>query len=248
VSTDGLYIEDSIRDGETVLASYGSSEEHLGKNAKTVKIYMCKDMGMIKFDSGLFNLIPADTQTCVSENNQAGVLLSTGTDVAGKKTQLAVLIDENSVSTMQIWADVLELWNNNNKHLHILMSDFMTMITPHKVLFDNDAQAFNQEVTLSKSAANYNHMCIYYKTNDSFYGSVDVYNPNGKLVFLACGMVIMNSASAFYKAKGVLINGTVINTYVDTQGYVSGEVKLTGGTTTGTTDRIAITRVEAWNE
>jgi len=236
-----------IRDGETVLASYGSSEEHLGKNAKTVKIYMCKDMGMIKFDSGLFNLIPADTQTCVSENNQAGVLLSTGADVAGKKTQLAVLIDENSVSSMQIWADVFELWNNNNTHLHILMSDLIKMITPHTVLYDSTGS--NSTIALSQSAANFNHMRIYFHNNDSYKSSVDIYSPNGKSVSLATSNQNPGSTDlAYIKCSTVTISGTSISRVANSSSETAFHSASSPYVTRTMSNFIYIYRVEAWNE
>lgn len=65
----------------------------------------------------------------------------------------------------------------------------------------------NGNLTLSQSAANFTRITIYYRDNDNQYNSVDVYQPNGKLVLLAS-----NWEGRFHKMRSVTISGTSVNT------------------------------------
>ena len=99
-------------------------------------------------------------------------------------------------------------------------------------------------VTLSASAANYDHMRIYYKKNGDVYqnASVVIYQPNKKYASLW----VINPRSAdsdmWVAGKMVYINGTSItnNNYAEAQ---------IGATTNGNgNNAVAIYRVEAWND
>lgn len=114
------------------------------------------------------------------------------------------------------------------------------------VLFNNPTQSLTGGITLSSSAADYNHMRIYFRTNDDEHSSVDVYNPNNKKVVLSANHFTATTGIAMYaKSKTVLISGTSINTHFG-DASVSGEAQIGGTTKRG--DYIAIVRVEAWNE
>ena len=99
-------------------------------------------------------------------------------------------------------------------------------------------------VTLSASAANYDHMRIYFfKTNDlNQCASVDLYNPNGK--YAALFVINPRSANSDMWTAGrmVYINGTSITN----QNYAEAQI---GATTNGNgNNNVSIYRVEAWND
>lgn len=101
---------------------------------------------------------------------------------------------------------------------------------------------FPNKYTLSKSAANYSHMRIYFGTNNRLYNSVDLYQPNGKTAYLMSGNT--NHDPKFYiKYCEVTINGTSINVTANS----SGTVRINPTPTHDAETKVCITRVEAWN-
>ena len=86
----------------------------------------------------------------------------------------------------------------------------------------------NGNLTLNASAANYNHMRIYYRSNDQFHHSMTVVSPN----------------------RTVKISGNSIASGTPNSGHASyNEVYLSqGGVGGGYNNNIYIYRVEAWNE
>ena len=101
---------------------------------------------------------------------------------------------------------------------------------------------FQNKYTLSKSAANYSHMRIYFATNNRLYNSVDLYQPNGKTAYLMSGNT--NHDPKFYiKYCEVTINGTSINVTANS----SGTVRINPTPTHDAETKVCITRVEAWN-
>lgn len=101
---------------------------------------------------------------------------------------------------------------------------------------------FPNKYTLSKSAANYSHMRIYFATNNRLYNSVDLYQPNGKTAYLMSGNT--NHDPKFYiKYCEVTINGTSINVTANS----SGTVRINPTPTHDAETKVCITRVEAWN-
>lgn len=101
-----------------------------------------------------------------------------------------------------------------------------------------------ETVTLSASAANYDHMRIYFRhMDDDFYGSVDVYSPNGKTVQLTIAET--TSWNGWLVGRAVVISGTSITTH---NGNNYGEGKVNGDAEWSNTNNIGITRVEAWND
>lgn len=117
--------------------------------------------------------------------------------------------------------------------------------TATDVLYADDSGTTGT-VTLSKSAANYDHMRIFFrKTNDVLQcASVDVYEPNGKYASL----FVANPRSAYTDmwtaGRLVLISGTSITN--STNGYA--EAQIGSGTSGNGDNRVAIYRVEAWND
>ena len=114
------------------------------------------------------------------------------------------------------------------------------------VLFSGDLKT---DVTLSSSAANYNHMIIYFKypNSNTPESSVEVYNPNGKYVNLFFGYAGYNSGLYWPTGRDIYINGTSITTRASfcTSDSTTTKRTLTAGTDTS---RIRIIRVEAWND
>lgn len=99
-------------------------------------------------------------------------------------------------------------------------------------------------VTLSASAANYDHMRIYFrKSNDNWQcASTDLYDPNGKYASL----FVMNPRNAnsdmWAAGKVVYINGTSITN----QDYA--EAQIGANTSGNSNNNVAIYRIEAWND
>lgn len=90
------------------------------------------------------------------------------------------------------------------------------------VLFDNDSQALSGAITLSESAADFERMTICYRSDNGFYGSTEVWHPDGKQVALT---ETCPDESGFVTAKGkiVLISGKTIDTVKGSSRYLTGQ-------------------------
>lgn len=115
-----------------------------------------------------------------------------------------------------------------------------------KVLYNNTTGTTGT-VTLSATAANYNHMRIYFRTSWVGRASVDVYAPNGKSVALNISEVHdWPTASIMYVTRVCAISGKSI-----TRSYEYGLSRsFSSGAMQGHSDSnyIYIIRVEGWNE
>ena len=114
------------------------------------------------------------------------------------------------------------------------------------VLYDNDDTPAKGAITLSDSAANYSRLTILYKNNNEFYGSTDVYNPDGKKVALLNFSFgdITTEDPVYLKFRTILISGNTINTAQDKSGaYLTGEQRLSDGRHFVKNDFISITTV-----
>lgn len=109
-----------------------------------------------------------------------------------------------------------------------------------------NASGSNGTITLSKSAANYTHMRIYFRTDDgtAYQTAKDVYSPNGKYVPLSAATTVQAQNQTWLKTRLVKISGTSITT--DTTRYAN--TNATYYSEFQKTNVIYITRVEAWNE
>ena len=121
---------------------------------------------------------------------------------------------------------------------------------PLPTVLYNNATGTAGTVTLSASAANYNHMRIYYRASDNSgnpVNSVDIYSPNGKYVGLAT--FYTKDANGFtMRASMRYISGTSMS--VSGQGgvgWLTGSSGSWGGSGGGSTN-IYVVRVEGWNE
>lgn len=111
-------------------------------------------------------------------------------------------------------------------------------------LYDNDNNVFQGAISLNESAANFEKLTICFKSNDNVYASMDVANPNKKIVSLTMGFY--NGDAYFYvKNRCYLIDGKTINTWKRSTStvYQTGEVNAAGSNNASTGDFITITQV-----
>lgn len=111
----------------------------------------------------------------------------------------------------------------------------------YKVLYNNSSGS-NGTITLNDSAINYNHLQIFYRSNDYWYSSVDVYAPNGKLVCLSVNYTD-GSKYLYTKAKECSISGASL-----TNTSKTGETRIGNGgaTTYSASNNIYIYLVLGW--
>lgn len=111
-------------------------------------------------------------------------------------------------------------------------------------LYDNDNNVFQGAISLNESAANFEKLTICFKSNDNVYASMDVANPNKKIVSLTTSFY--NGNAYFYvKNRCYLIDGKIINTWKRSTStdYQTGEVNAAGSNNASTGDFITITQV-----
>lgn len=111
-------------------------------------------------------------------------------------------------------------------------------------LYDNDNNVFQGAISLNESAANFEKLTICFKSNDNTYASMDVANPNKKIVSLTTSFY--DGATSFYvKNRCYLIDGKTINTWKRSPSavYHTGEVNVAGSNNASMGDFITITQV-----
>lgn len=111
-------------------------------------------------------------------------------------------------------------------------------------LYDNDNNVFQGAISLNESAANFEKLTICFKSNDNVYASMDVANPNKKIVSLTTSFY--NGNAYFYvKNRCYLIDGKTINTWKrgTSTVYQTGEVNAVGSNNASMGDFITITQV-----
>lgn len=111
-------------------------------------------------------------------------------------------------------------------------------------LYDNDNNVFQGAISLNESAANFEKLTICFKSNDNVYASMDIANPNKKVVSLTTSFY--NEDAYFYvKNRCYLIDGKTINTWKrsTSTGYQTGEVNAAGSNNASMGDFITITQV-----
>lgn len=111
-------------------------------------------------------------------------------------------------------------------------------------LYDNDNNVFQGAISLNESAANFEKLTICFKSNDNVYASMDVANPNKKVVALTTSFY--NGDAYFYvKNRCYLIDGKTINTWKRSTStvYQTGEVNVAGSNNASMGDFITITQV-----
>lgn len=114
----------------------------------------------------------------------------------------------------------------------------------YATLYDNDNNVFQGAISLNESAANFEKLTICFKSNDNVYASMDVANPNKKVVSLTTSFY--NGDASFYvKNRCYLIDGKTINTWKRSTStiYQTGEVNAAGSNNASMGDFITITQV-----
>lgn len=114
----------------------------------------------------------------------------------------------------------------------------------YATLYDNDNNVFPGAISLNESAANFEKLTICFKSNDNVYASMDVANPNKKVVSLTTSFY--NGDAYFYvKNRCYLIDGKTINTWKRSTStvYQTGEVNAVGSNNASMGDFITITQV-----
>lgn len=114
----------------------------------------------------------------------------------------------------------------------------------YATLYDNDNNVFQGAISLNESAANFEKLTICFKSNDNVYASMDVANPNKKVVSLTTSLY--NGDAYFYvKNRCYLIDGKTINTWKRSTStvYQTGEVNAAGSNNASMGDFITITQV-----
>lgn len=167
-----------IRNGTTVLATYGSSAIELGKNSKSSVIQFSNNQGFLRATGERSIQIGSGTPS------DMGGALTFG-DVEGSALFNGSLIGKYGSFNYEMYAG--------------------------RVIFSGTATTGN--VTLLESAANFDYITIFVRTNDNYYGSTTVWAPNGKNVALS--VAFTNNASAggagmYIKTRTVSISGTAI--------------------------------------
>lgn len=114
----------------------------------------------------------------------------------------------------------------------------------------NNATGTTGTVTLSQTAANFNHMRVYYRASDtsgSPVNSTDIYSPNGKRFSL---WTVHTTDAKGFTVRGSMryISGTSMTVAGQgSVGWYSGNGSWSGTSDT-TTSNIYVVRVEGWNE
>lgn len=114
----------------------------------------------------------------------------------------------------------------------------------YATLYDNDNNVFQGAISLNESAANFEKLTICFKSNDNVYASMDVANPNKKVVSLTTSFY--NGDAYFYvKNRCYLIDGKTINTWKRSTStvYQTGEVNAVGSNNASMGNFITITQV-----
>lgn len=114
----------------------------------------------------------------------------------------------------------------------------------YATLYDNDNNVFQGAISLNESAANFEKLTICFKSNDNVYASMDVANPNKKVVSLTTSLYD-GDAYFYVKNRCYLIDGKTINTWKRSTStiYQTGEVNAAGSNNASTGDFITITQV-----
>lgn len=109
------------------------------------------------------------------------------------------------------------------------------------ILYSNDGANVDEAITLSETVTNFEQLTIQFVTNDTNYGSTNIFNPNGKRAMLVGGNANTTAGTMYMKYKTVYINDNTI-TRVDSR---YGETQLTNGSY-NTTDIIRVIKVIGW--
>lgn len=248
----------------------GSSTSEIDMVGGHGKIFGYLDPGMTDATDGITELrISSDKFLTLHGANEA-LLYATpsSTVVEYQNSTHAVInvsseIDDHTFSSdVRLEATAVDETDSDYKTkstITMLASDGATLngaqiLTAPTVLFYNESQAIDTSIPLSDSAGNYKRLKIFYKSDDSDYCSVEVYNPNGKTVALqiarpayayATGAApVMYVKSKIVKISGATIDTVRVSTYGGGENFLRMQKNLSGGY--DATDKVGIIRVEGY--
>lgn len=248
----------------------GSSTSEIDMVGGHGKIFGYLDPGMTDATDGITELrISSDKFLTLHGANKA-LLYATpsSTVVEYQNSTHAVInvsseIDDHTFSSdVRLEATAVDETDSDYKTkstITMLASDGATLngaqiLTAPTVLFYNESQAIDTSIPLSDSAGNYKRLKIFYKSDDSDYCSVEVYNPNGKTVALqiarpayayATGAApVMYVKSKIVKISGATIDTVRVSTYGGGENFLRMQKNLSGGY--DATDKVGIIRVEGY--
>ena len=98
------------------------------------------------------------------------------------------------------------------------------------------------DVVLSETAANFEYIEIFYRTNDQDYGSTKVYQPNGKKVSLSTAVHAIGTGELVYKVSIKEFDGVNLVKVTDGAGDEYGEAS-SASTNISHQNNVYITRV-----
>ena len=110
-----------------------------------------------------------------------------------------------------------------------------------KTIYENN-EGSNGNITLNDSAANYDYLEIYFRTNDStdYKNSVKIYSPDNALVPLSYPLVATNGTAIYWKTKTVRVSG---NSIFSSDGSRYAEATIKATTSSSQKNYVYITRV-----
>ena len=115
-------------------------------------------------------------------------------------------------------------------------TDFLTINSKEKVLYNNPTGT-STTITLSETAGNFKYFQIFYRTNDNDRGFVQIFEPDGKQLFLSVTLFDGGMARAYMKNSRINISGTSITW------SRQGEMRVDTGVVTANATYLFITRV-----
>lgn len=272
-SSDAFEVLD---DGGKTLSSFSKDKVRLGIGSSTSEIDMVDGHGRIfgyldpqmadpgdaitelRISSDKFiSIVGANVATVGAANGtndefSPSAMVSSSVDVVDNTVHANVYIAAHAV-------DGADAGYATRSTIEMVAADGATLngaqiLTAPTVLFYNEAQAINTAIPLSDSAGNYKRLKIFYKSDDSDYCSVEVYNPNGKTVALqiarpaylyAQGAApVMYVKSKIVKISGATIDTVVVSTYGGGTNYLRMQKNLSGDYEAS--DKIGIIRVEGY--
>lgn len=273
----------SVRDGETCLATFGRNACELGKASNTSTISMAGGHGKIfgYLDPSTTDETDGITELRVSSDkfltlhgaNEALLYATPSSTVVEYQNSTRAEINVSSEidghtfsSDVRLEATAVDETGSDfetKSTITMLASDGATLngaqiLTAPTVLFYNEAQSLNTPISLSYSAGDYTRLKIFYKSDDSDYCSVEVYNPNGKTVALqiarpayayAQGAApVMYVKSKIVKISGATIDTVKVSTYGGGSNYLTMQKNLGSSGSSGydVADKVGIIRVEGY--
>ena len=214
----------------------------IGKPATTAGVL---DVGMdANFDGGLTLTDPASWRTALDVDTKGKI-----TDNGNSAKEITVQYSGAGITSATYFC----VWGNYAIRA-MNAANMLKNVMKGKAVLYNNASGTNGTVTLSQTAANFDHMRIYCKfqgseTDNFIFCSTDVYSPDGKRVTLMASSVNNASITCLYvHTKSVLVSGTSIS--VLDYGYSWFQSASATSNTVGIQydNFMYITRVEAWNE